>query len=403
MFVGAVLGVSLSATRAGVVVLDGVGADACTVIRDAVAVSASQLDAVAAAVARAARTAADQGCPVRAIGLTSTTDADSFGWDLEALLVEAGIAEIEIFEPTDATAALADVVALSTRAQSATVSLITEDQTLAVLADGDDGTHRTVACMHHDDDAALGSLDKLVADWLSGPVFVMIPHDLAAQGFPDRLERAIAPRAISLIDAELGLARGVALAAGNSALGGDVVADGANTPVRQRLHRPDAMLVGAVAVTLLVAAVTVGLAHGVLFGNEPQTPSSVGVAAARNDAQPSHDVATPPSAVAPVSAPEPVTAAVAAPPVWAVPAPVATQNAAPEEAQLRKMTEPIAESVPGPDAPPVGVVPPAPVEEPAPSPLQDAITFVEQTLGIDFDNDGRIGGRAATPAPDQAP
>ncbi|MEB3069860.1 hypothetical protein [[Mycobacterium] vasticus] len=399
---GAVLGVSLSSTRAGVVVLDGVGADACTVIRDAVAVSASELDAVAAAVARAARTATEQGCPVQAIGLTSTTDADSFGWDLEALLVEAGIAEIEMFEPTDATAALADVVAASTRAQNATVSLITGDQTLAVLADGDHGTHRTVACMHHDDDAALGSLDKLVADWLSGPVFVMIPHDLAAQGFPDRLERAIAPRAISLIDAELGLARGVALAAGNSAFGADVVAEGVSLPARQRFRRSEVMLVTAVAVTLLVVAVTVGLARGVLSGNEPQEPSSVSVAEVRNEAQPSHDVATPPSVVEPVSAPEPATAAVAAPPVWA-PAPVATQNAAPDEAQLRKMTEPLAETVPGPAAPPVGVAPPAPVEEPAPSPLQDAITFVEQTLGIDFDNDGRIGGRPTAPAPDQAP
>ena len=396
MFVGAVLGVSLSSTRAGVVVLDGVGADACTVIRDAVAVSASQLDAVAAAVARAARTAADQGCPVQAIGLTSTTDADSFGWDLEALLVEAGIAEIEMFEPTDAMAALADVVAASTRAQSATVSLITGDQTLAVLADGDDGTHRTVACMHHDDDAALGSLDKLVADWLSGPVFVMIPHDLAAQGFPDRLERAIAPRAISLIDAELGLARGVALAAGNSAFGGDMVDDGVSVPARQRFHRSEVMLVAAVAVTLLVVAVTVGLARGVLSGDEPQAPSSVSVAADRNETQPSPDVATPPSAVvSPVSAPEPVEAVVAAP--------AAPQPAAPEEAQLRKMTEPLAESAPGPAEPPAGVAPPAPLEEPAPSPLQDAITFVEQTLGIDVDNDGRIGGRAATPAPDQAP
>ncbi|WP_154677535.1 hypothetical protein [Mycolicibacter icosiumassiliensis] len=400
---GAVLGVLLSSTRVGVVVLDGAGAEACTVIRDAVAVSASEIDAVAAAVAQAARTAADQGCPVQAIGLTSTADAERYGWDLEARLAEAGIAQIEMFEPTDATIALADVVALSTRAQSATVSLITKDQTLAVLADGDEGTHRTVVCMHNDDDAALVSLDKLVADWLSSPVFVMIPHDLAAEGFPDRLERALAPRMISLIDAELGLARGVALAVGKSVFGGDVVAEGADAPVRQRLHRSDAMLVGAVAVTLLVAAVTVGLARGVLFGNEPQTQSGVSVAATRDEAQPRHYVATPPSAVAsPISAPEPVKAAVAAPPVSA-PAPIASQNVAPDEAHLRKMTESLAESAPGPAEPPAGVALPAPVEEPAPSPLQDAIAFVEQATGIDFDNDGRIGGRAATPAPDQAP
>jgi len=388
MFVGAVLGVSLSLTRVGVVVLDGVGADACTVIRDAVAVSASEMDAVAAAVAQAARTAADQGCPVQAIGLTSTADAEEYGWDLEARLAAAGIAEIEMFEPTDATAALADVVALSTRSQSATVSLITGDQTLAVLADGGDGTHRTVVCMHHDDDAALVSLDKLVADWLFGPVFVMIPHDLVAKGFPDRLERALAPRTVALIDAELGLARGVALAAGNSAFGGDAVANGASAPVRERLNRNDRLLMAAVAVTFLVAAATVGLARGVLFGNDPQVPSSVGVAAARTEAQRSHHVSSPPPAVAPLVS---------------VPAPVASQNTAPEEPQRRKMTEPLAESAPGPAVPPVGVVTPAPVEEPAPSPVQDAIMFVEQTLGIDFDNDGRIAGRAATLAPDQAP
>ena len=196
---------------------------------------------------------------MQAIGLTSTADAEHCGWDLEALLAKTGIAPIEMFEPADATAALADVVALSARAQSATVSLITEDQALAVLAAGGDGTHRTVVCLHHDDDAALVSLDKLVADWLSGPVFVMIPHDLVVKGFPDRLERALAPRAISLIDAELGLARGVALAAGESAFGGDVVTEGATVPVRERIHRSDIMLVAAVAVTLLVAVATVGL------------------------------------------------------------------------------------------------------------------------------------------------
>jgi hypothetical protein len=64
------------------------------------------------------------------------------------------------------------------------------------------------------------------------------------------------------------------------------------------------------------------------------------------------------------------------------------------------MTEPMAESGPAPVTPPDAAPAPSAVEEPAPSPIQDAITFVEQTFGIDVDNDGLIGGRPATPAPD---
>lgn len=269
MSVSAVLGISLSATRAGVVVLEGIGADARTVIRDAVAVSAKGLDVVVAAVAQVVRTAANRGYPVQAAGLTSTTDAEQYALDLAGLLTDSDIAEIVMFEPADAVAALAEVVASSRQSQRATVSLIAEDQAIAVLADNRDGVHHTAVSEHHDDDAALVSLDQLIADWVPGAAFVMVPHGLVAEGFPQRLERALAPRTIALIDAELGLARGAALAAGNAALGGDIVVEEPTVPMRQRLHRVDALLVAAVAVTLLLAAMTIALVRGALFGAEP--------------------------------------------------------------------------------------------------------------------------------------
>lgn len=400
MSVGAVLGISLSATRAGVVVLEGVGADARTVIRDAVAVSAGGLDVVVAAVAQAVRTAASRGYAVQAAGLTSTTDAEQYALDLAGLLADSDIAEIVMFEPADAVAALAEVVASSRRSQRATVSLIAQDQTIAVLADDRDGVHHTAVSEHHDDEAALVSLDQLVADWVPGAVFVMVPHGLVAEGFPERLERALAPRMISLIDAELGLARGAALAAGNAALGGEIVVDELTVPMRQRLHRADALLVAAVAVTLLLAAMTIALVRGTLFGAEP--PAQASVDAAGNETQQSRLAPLPPSSAGapPVSAK--VKDPVMVPPVSA-PAQAEPQIAEAGEAQLRKMTEPIAESGPVPVAPPdAAPPPPAPVEEPAPSPIQDAIAFVEQTFGIDVDNDGLINGRPpAPPAPSE--
>jgi hypothetical protein len=401
MSVGAVLGVSLSATRAGVVVLEGVGAEARTVIRDAVAVSGSGMQVVAAAVAQAARTAADRGYPVYEVGLTCTADAVPHGLELAALLADSDLAEIEAFEPTDAVVALAEAIAESRRSRCATVGLVAEDKIITVLADSRDGVYRTAVSPHHDDDHAVASLAELVADGRSGAVFVMVPHALAIAGFSERLERALAPRMIALVDAELGLARGVALAAGN-AVPGDVVAAGRTMAVRERLRRPDALLIAAVAVTLLVAVLTVVLVRGFLVGVESpaQMGSSVGVDG--DEVQSGGQGAVPPSsAVAP-----PVTVA-AGPSAVAPPVPV-PDRAEPEvvesgEVQLRKMTEPVAESAPAPVAPPVGVPPPAPVEEP--SPLQGAIAFVEQALGIDVDNDGLIGDRAAppTPAPDQAP
>lgn len=382
---GAVLGISLTATRAGLVVLEGVGADARTVIRDAVAVPAGELDAVVAAVAQVARTAAGRGYPVQAAGLTSTTDAEQYALDLAGLLADSDIAEIVMFEPADAVAALAEVVASSRRSQRATVSLIAEDQTIAVLADCRDGVHHTAVSSHHDDDAALVSLDQLVADWIPGAVFVMVPHGLVAEGFPERLECALAPRMIALIDAELGLARGAALAAGNAAFVG-VVVDEPTVPVRQRLRRADALLIAAVGVTVLVAVMTVVLVRGALLGGESSPHVSNSVGAVDNEDQQLRQ-ATPPASTA------------AVPPVSG-PQQAEPQSTEPGEARLRKMTEPIAESGPAPVTPPDAAPVPSPVEEPAPSPIQDAITFVEQTFGIDVDNDGLIGGRPATPAPD---
>lgn len=395
--VGAVLGISLTATRAGLVVLDGVGADARTVIRDAVAVSAGGLDVVVAAVARVARTAASRGYSVQAAGLTSTADAEQQALDLAGLLADSDLADIVMFEPADAVAALADVVVSSRRSQRATVSLITEDQTIAVLADDRDGIHHTAVSQHRDDDAALVSLDQLAADGVPGAVFVMVPHDLVAEAFPERLERALAPRTIALIDAELGLARGAALAAGTAAFVGTVVGE-PTVPVRQRLHRTDALLIAAVGVTVLVAVMTVVLVRGALLGGEssPHVNSSLGVA--DNEDQQLRQAPPPASsAVAPpVSIADEESAAM--PPVSA-PEQEEPHFAESGEARLRKTTEPIAESGPAPVTPPDAAPAPSPVEEPAPSPIQDAITFVEQTFGIDVDNDGLIGGRPATPAP----
>lgn len=395
---GAVLGVSLSATRAGVVVLEGVGAEARTVIRDAVAVSGSGMDVVSAAVVQAARTAADRGHPVYEVGLTCTADAVPHGLELAALLADSDLAEIEVFEPTDAAVALAEMIAESRRSRCATVGLVAEDKTIAVLADSRDGVYRTTVSPHHDDDQAVAALAELVADGRSGAVFVMVTHALAIAGFSERLERALAPRKIAVIDGELGLARGVALAAGN-AVRGDVVAAGRTMSVRQRLRRPGALLIAAAAVTLLVAVLTVALVRGLLLGVESPTRMGISGRVDSNEAQSGDQGAAPrSSAVAP-----PVSVA-AGPTAVAPPDRAEPEFAESGEVHLRKMTEPIAESAPAPVAPPVDVPPPAPVEEP--SPLQGAITFVEQALGIDVDNDGLIGDRAAPPTPappDQAP
>ncbi|MBS9534388.1 hypothetical protein KIH27_12415 [Mycobacterium sp. M1] len=378
---GAVLGVSLSAGHGGVVVLDGVGADARTVIRDSVAVFASEMDAVATAVAQAARTAASRGYPVQAVGLTCTVDVERCAVDLASRLADSGIAEIELVDPVDATAALAEVIAASRRSQCATVSLLAGDATIAAFADGRGGVHRPAVTLHHGD-ATLATLNELVADRRADAVFVMVPRALAVDGFAERLERALAPRMAEVLDAELGLARGAALAAGQSARGGDGAADQSTVPVQQRLHRTHALLFGLAAATLLVAAVTVALVRaGTAHNAAEQTPRA----------------ASPSSAVAPpVSAAE--NASTVRPPVSA-PEPAEPQVAEAGEVRLQTMAEPLAESAPVPDAPPVGAPPPAPVEEPAASPIQDAIAFVEQALGIDVDNDGLIGGRAATPAP----
>lgn len=371
---GAVLGISLSATRAGLVVVDDVGADAETVMRDRVAVpasgSATGMESVAAAVLQVARTAAELGHPVTTVGLTCLADAEQRGLALATLLADSDLAEVEVFELTAAAAALAEAVGVSKRSRRIAVMVIAEDQTIAVLVDGRDATRRTSVTAHRDDDARLTSLGELIADWRPGLAFAMVSRTLAAEGFSARLEAALTPQRLVLADADLALARGVAIAAGNAFAEGD---SGLAVPDRRQpsgLHRGDWLLVAAVAVTLLVAVMMVVQARGSIradiAGNAPVHRAQV--------VAPSH--------------------AAAAPPVLAAERadlPVADFG----DMQIPTLAEPLAAPASAPAVVPAAASPTPPAaDEPAPSPIQDAIAQVEQLLGIDVDNDGVIGNRA---------
>lgn len=332
-----VLGISLSTTHAGLVIVDGVGGDATTVIRDSVA--GAGVEAVAAAAGRVVRSAEARGYRVGAAGLVCTGDAERHGPALATLLADSGIAAVRVFGLADAAAALAETIGLSKGCRRTAVGLITEDRTVAVLFDGRARTHCTAVTAHRYE-APSTSLLELPTHWR--------------------------PNAVFAIDTELGLARAAAIAAANA------VVDHTPTVVTHR-RRPDSVLVAAIAVTLLAAAITVAQVRGALTHH----PSTLGSTSA-------HGHSAPVGAAIPAPAPSGV-------PPESIPTP---------RVRPQPMAEPLVVPTPLPVALPAGgtPAPPPPIEEPAPSPIQDAIAQLEQALGIDVDNDGVIGDRAAAPA-----
>lgn len=378
----AVLGLSVTPSGVGVVLVEGHDDDRVTldgerfeVRRRGSATAAETSAQAAAAVLRTEAVAADLGRRVHSIGVTWSDDAGTEASLLLRSLRESGYDNIVPVRLSEATDALARRIALVLGYRTTAVCVIEPEQLIALVVsidDAADGASEAVqTAVNHSvvtEDDLVGWLSTVFtrADW-EPEALVLVGSGEDLDDLLPVLEDALAVPVFSPAEAQLALARGAALACAQT---GEFAAWEHTTrqPVEPRATRrrrrswPQALL-AAGAITFVASA---SAAVAVQLTPEPiaSPPRTAAESPVRQPVAPSP---VPPAPVAPVPepAPEPVAPAAEDVPVEAPPAP----QELPEQASpdvLPPATAPV-EAVPVAPPPPVE---PAPAVIPAPVPAE---------------------------------
>lgn len=388
----AVLGLSVTPSAVGVVLVEGQDDDGVTLDGESFEVrrrgrsNAVETSAqAAAAVLRTEAVAADLGRRVLSIGVTWSDDADTEASLLLKSLSDSGFDNIVPVRLSEATDALARRIAQVLGFRTTAVCVIEPEQLIALVVssrDDSDGASAVQTAVNHTvvtEDDLVGWLSSVFAraDW-APEALVLVGSADDLDGLLPLLEDALAVPVYSPDEARLALARGAALACAQPVefTNWDTADAGpATKPPPRRFARfwPAALLgAGAIAfVASLSAAITLQLAP------EPAAPQSRPAAEALPEApapapRPARMSPAPaaPAAPAPIVEQVPVEAAPipeeAAPvPVEAAPIPAEAPvvEAAPPEPGPPALPPPDAALVPA-AAPPPAAVPPVPQERP---------------------------------------
>ncbi|KMO79941.1 DUF7159 family protein [Mycolicibacterium obuense] len=382
----AVLGLSVTSTAVGLVLVEGQVADGDAMTGTGVEVATSQ-DA-AEAVRQTEALAAQRGQRVQSIGVTWSDDARTEASLLLKELTESGhnIVPVQLSEATDALArGIAEVVGYHTTA----VCVVEPGQLIALVVTPDDGAVQTaVNTSVITEEDLIGWLSAVFAraDW-EPEALVLVGSAEDLDGIAPVLEEALAVPVFSPAEAQLALARGAALACTPSVdewwLDDDLAPTRAPVPAEprpatERLRRagPALMLAGG----LVAFVVSVSAALGMQFVPERPAPT-VRPAAEAGPAAPVAPIAPPPPPVAP-------------PPVEEAPA---TEDPAPEPAPV--------EEAPATEPAPIESTDPLPVDA-APPPVVDAVPPVLAPPPVPEQQPGllqRIRDRLAGVRDDQPP
>ena len=342
----AVLGLSMTPTSVGLVLVEGQDADGATMDRDSFDVNrggSPSSEQATAAVLRTEAIAATRGVRLHSIGVTWSEDADLEASMLMESLSESGFDNVVAIRMPEATEALARGIAEVLGYATTAVCVIEPDSVISLIVNISDGAVQTAFNHAIDsDDALIRWLSTVFtrADW--APEALVVVGSAGDFGtIMDDLEDALSVPVFAPEEAKLALARGAALASAQStempALFGDDFVVDARSPSRagRRSHRRrTAATVGPVAM-LAVGAVTfvVSVSIAVSLQLAPHR-STQPVPAAREDRS---DVvkAVPPAMPPPVAIPPaPVVEAAPPPPPEALPpvydqAPVAVVDTLP--------------------------------------------------------------------------
>lgn len=396
----AVLGLSMTPTSVGLVLVEGQDADGATMDRDAFDVYQSSIQSseqATAAVLRTEALAANRGLRLNSIGVTWSEDADAQASALMQSLSDSGFDNVVAIRLPEATEALARGMAAVIGYQTTAVCVIEPDAVISLVVNTSDGAVQTAFNHSIDSDESLISWLSTVftkADW-QPEALVVVGSAGGFESILHKLEDALSVPVFAPAEAELALARGAALASAqtielprvdyDSDFGrdfGDEYAhesayDRSGSTGRHRSVEPSegrsAALGHTGAVTMLVAGVvtfvvSVSIAVSLEFAPHRDARSADPVPAAVNEPQtPAAVKPIPPAMPPPVSIPPPQAVEPVAPPE----APVV--DAAPPEtyvpAEAPAIDEaPIADPA-SPEAPPADL----PAVDPAMAPPPDAL------------------------------
>lgn len=402
----AVLGLSVTPSAVGLVLVEGQDADGVASEGAGFEVSARSAqqtsEQAAAAVLRTEAMAAGRGQRVHSIGVTWSDDADTEASLLLKSLSDSGFDNVVPVRLSEATDALARGIAEATGYQTTAVCVIEPEQLIALVVQTDEGAVQTA--VNHSivtEEDLVGWLSAVFAkaDW-EPEALVLVGSAEDLDGLLPVLEEALAVPVVTPAEAQLALARGAALACARSAeftfgagldtAGERTASDTHPTAGRRIAKRGPAAMLAAGIVTFVVSA-----SAALALQTTPERPAPQPRPAAETSVQTPAAVRVPAPAAPPPPAPEaapvippPEVAPVveAAPIVEEVPLPEA---APPADVTLLQPDVPAAPPVlPGPE-----VLPPPPVPEERPGILQR----IRERLSLDDDQQP-----AAVPAP-QAP
>jgi len=392
--VDAVLGLSVTPSAVGLVLVQGQGADSTTVdgagfeLDGKGSSSALQTsDQAAAAVLRSEAMAAERGHRVHSIGVTWSDESDAEASLLLKSLSDSGFDNIVPVRLSEATDALARGVAGIMGYQTTAVCVIEPEQLIALIVQTDEGAVQTAvnhAVVTEEDLVGWLSAVFTKADW-QPEALVLLGSAEDLEGLLPVLEEALSVPVFSPAEAQLALARGAALACAQNAdlrlagTGREGTVETKQPTTAQRTVRrlvsvgPAAMLAAAI-VTFVVSASAALALHAAPERSVPQTRPSADDSAQVPVAE-SSPAPAPQQSATPLPEPASLPAAEIAegPPPEAEPAPQA-EPPDPEAPLARTMLPQPDVVAPALDAPLDGASPglPAPEMMPPPEPEESA-------------------------------
>lgn len=217
----AVLGLSMTPTSVGLVLVEGQDADGATMDRDSFAVGDDRTitsEQATAAVLRTEAMAATRGLRLHSIGVTWSEDADEQASMLMESLSESGFDNVVAIRMPEATEALARGIAEVLGYPTTAVCVVEPESVISLIVNTSDGAVQTAFNHTIDSDDALISWLSTIfarADW-APEALVVVGSAGHLEPILDRLEDALSVPVFAPEEAKLALARGAALASAQS-------------------------------------------------------------------------------------------------------------------------------------------------------------------------------------------
>lgn len=217
MHVDAVLGLSMTPTSVGLVLVEGQDADGATMDRDTFTVADGAIQSseqATAAVLRTEAIAATRGLRLHSIGVTWSEDADAQASMLMKSLSDSGFDNVMAIRMPEATEALARGIAAVLGYSTTAVCVIEPDSVISLIVNTSDGAVQTAFNHAIDSDDALISWLNTVftrADW-APEALVVVGSAGGFESIIPELEDVLSVPVFAPEEATLALARGAALA-----------------------------------------------------------------------------------------------------------------------------------------------------------------------------------------------